>query len=270
MPFYVYIVLCRGGSFYTGYTKNVEERVRLHSNGRGSKYTKMYPPKKVAYVEELETRSEAMKREKAIKKLSHDQKQKLIKLNKLRTAVFVDSSKSAKIEATTNRDLSKMGKKISKKRTWNDKLAESKGLPKIEPIGEKMSLKWGKGTLVIPAPLEVDELMGRVPEGKVTTINEIRSTLALRHGATIACPMTTGIFSWIAAYAADEKAQSGQEKITPYWRTLKTGGFLNEKYPGGTENQKHRLEAEGHTIIFKGKKCVVANYESVLVRNFDL
>jgi putative endonuclease len=86
MPFYVYIILCKGGSFYTGYTKNVEERAKLHANGRGSKYTKMYPPKKVAYVEELCTRSEAMKREKAIKKFSHQQKQTLVNSYKLKKA----------------------------------------------------------------------------------------------------------------------------------------------------------------------------------------
>ena len=86
MPFYVYIILCRGGSFYTGYTQNVEERAKLHANGRGSKYTKMYPPKKVAYVEQLSSRSEAMKRERALKKFSHQQKQDLINCYKLKLA----------------------------------------------------------------------------------------------------------------------------------------------------------------------------------------
>ncbi len=78
MPYYVYIILCQDGSFYTGYTKNVEERARLHANGRGAKYTKMYPPQEVAYVEQFTSRSEAMKREKAIKKLSHQQKTDLV------------------------------------------------------------------------------------------------------------------------------------------------------------------------------------------------
>ncbi len=77
MPYYVYILLCSGGSFYTGYTKNVEERARLHACGKGARYTKMHKPKKVAYVETLDTRAQAMKREKAIKKLSHREKLKL-------------------------------------------------------------------------------------------------------------------------------------------------------------------------------------------------
>lgn len=78
MPYYVYIILCIDGTFYTGYTKNVDERAKLHVNGRGARYTKMHPPKEVAYVETFLSRSDAMRREKAIKKLSHRQKADLI------------------------------------------------------------------------------------------------------------------------------------------------------------------------------------------------
>lgn len=122
---------------------------------------------------------------------------------------------------------------MAKKPTWNQKLHDSKGLPKVEQIPDAMSKRWGTGTLVIPAPIEVDELMRKVPEGKLTTINDIRAVLAKKHHATIGCPMTTGIFAWVAAHAAEERKQQGVEDVTPYWRTLKTGGFLNEKYPGG-------------------------------------
>lgn len=80
MSFYVYILLCIDGTFYTGYTKNVEERSRQHENGKGARYTKTHKPKKVAYIEHFNSRSQAMKREKAIKKLSHKQKQDLIAL----------------------------------------------------------------------------------------------------------------------------------------------------------------------------------------------
>jgi putative endonuclease len=82
MPYYVYILLCQDGSFYTGYTKDVNERARQHANGRGARYTKMYPPKEVAYIEQFASRSEAMKREKAIKKLTHQQKAELAQLYK--------------------------------------------------------------------------------------------------------------------------------------------------------------------------------------------
>jgi alkylated DNA nucleotide flippase Atl1 len=152
-----------------------------------------------------------------------------------------------------------------KKLTWVEKLNDSKGLPKVEKITDKMSKRWGTGTVVIPAPLEVDEMMRKVPVGNLITINEIRNALARKHKATIGCPMTTGIFAWVAAHAAEEREQSGEKSVTPYWRTLKSGGVLNEKYPGGAEAQKLRLTREGHTVIRKGKKYVVLNYGKALV-----
>jgi len=54
----------------------------------------------------------------------------------------------------------------TKKKSWRDKLAYSKGLPKVEKITDKMSKRWGTGTVVIPAPMEVNDLMRKVPEGK--------------------------------------------------------------------------------------------------------
>jgi hypothetical protein len=76
--------------------------------------------------------------------------------------------------------------------------------------------------------------------------------------------LTTGIFAWIAAHAADEEADSQGGETTPYWRTLKAGGFLNEKYPGGIVAQRLRLEQEGHRIIQRGKRFAVVDYERSL------
>jgi putative endonuclease len=76
-PYYVYILLCENNSYYTGYTKSVKSRLRQHQNGKGARYTKMHKPQSLVYVEQLCSRSEAMKREKKIKKLSHKQKLKL-------------------------------------------------------------------------------------------------------------------------------------------------------------------------------------------------
>ncbi len=157
---------------------------------------------------------------------------------------------------------------MAKKTSWREKLEDSKGLPRVEKIDAKKSKRWGAGTFVIPAPMEVDEIMKKVPKGKLITINEIRQIVAKRHGATIGCPITTGIFSWIAANAADEAEKEGKTQITPYWRTLKTGGILNEKYPGGIENLKKRLAEEGHRIVQKGrsKHYMVENYDKALVK----
>lgn len=145
-------------------------------------------------------------------------------------------------------------------------MTDSKGLPKVEKISGKMSKRWGTGTIVIPTPNEVDEIMKQVPRGKLTTINEIRVVLAKKHGATIGCPITTGIFAWIAANAAEEELAGGKKKITPYWRTLKSGGVINEKYPGGAKAQKRLLEKENHTVIQKGKKYLVVDFEKCLVK----
>ena len=141
------------------------------------------------------------------------------------------------------------------KKSWQEKLADDKGLPRVSEITGKMSTRWGTGTMVIPAPREVDEIMKKVSEGKLITISEIRAILAEKHGATIGCPLTTGIFAWVAAHAAEEAAAEGEKDITPYWRTLKSGGQLNEKYPGGLDAQAAHLREEGHTIEpGKGKK----------------
>lgn len=153
-----------------------------------------------------------------------------------------------------------------KKTTWVEKLNDSKGLPKVEKIADNLGKRWGTGSIVIPAPIEVDEVMRKVPAGKLITINDIHAVLAKKHNATIGCPMTTGIFAWIAANAADEREQNGEKDITPYWRTLKTGGVVNGKYPGGAEAQKLRLEREGHTVIKKGKKYTVLNHEKALAQ----
>jgi hypothetical protein len=153
------------------------------------------------------------------------------------------------------------------RKSWQEKLNDCKDLPKVEPITENMRQRWGDGTMVIPAPLEVDAVMRTVPYGKLTTINKIREALARKHGATIGCPITTGIFVWIAAHAADELAFGGKKDITPYWRTLRSDGTLNPKYPGGVQEQASRLKAEGHTIdFFKGNKLPrVRDYEKKLV-----
>jgi hypothetical protein len=153
-----------------------------------------------------------------------------------------------------------------KKATWQEKLCDSKGYPKVEEIKGGMSKKWGSGTVVIPAPIEVDQLMRRVPKGKLTTINEIRQALATKHNATIGCPMTTGIFAWIAANAAEEQKLIGATDITPYWRTLKVKGLINEKYPGGSEAQTVLLKQEGHVVVKKGKNYFVKDYQKAIVR----
>jgi hypothetical protein len=151
-----------------------------------------------------------------------------------------------------------------KRKSWQEKLAGNKDFPKVCKIDSTRSKRWGQGTFVIPAPMEVNELMGRVPEGRLTTIDELRKALARRHGTTIACPLTTGIFAWISANAAAEAETNDQKNANPYWRTLKAKGELNPKYPGGIAGLKRRLSGEGHRVIQKGKHFFVEDFQNRL------
>lgn len=143
-------------------------------------------------------------------------------------------------------------------KSYNEKLFDSKDMPKIVEVTDPKAIHLYGGTkLLIAPPLAYDEIMKKVPEGKVITSDYIRSYLAKKHKADNTCPLTAGIFINIAAHASAERGMDG----TPYWRTLKKDGELNEKYPDGIGGQKLRLEAEGHTVIQKGKRYFVQNYE---------
>jgi len=134
------------------------------------------------------------------------------------------------------------------RKTWREKLADDKGLPRVFQIQPRQQKRWGKGTMAIPAPREVDALIRKIRKGRTATVNDLRIAVAKKHRATIGCPITTGIFSWIAAHAAAEDETAGRKRITPWWRVLKEGGKLNPKFPGGIAEQTRRLRAEGHTI----------------------
>jgi alkylated DNA nucleotide flippase Atl1 len=155
---------------------------------------------------------------------------------------------------------------MARKKTWREKLVDSKDLPKVVALDASARRRWKGETMAIPAPMEVNDIMNSVPKGKLITINEIRKIVARTHKADIGCPLTCGIFSWIAAHAAAEAAGAGQKKVTPYWRTLKSGGVLNPKYPGGIEQQQRLLESEGHKVSRSGKTTRVEGFETKLVR----
>ena len=91
---------------------------------------------------------------------------------------------------------------MKKNNKFREKLFKKTDFPKIKTIPKNLNKSWGKGKFVMPSPLEVNTLMKKVPKGKLTTINEIRKKLAKKYKTTTACPIVTGIFSWIAAGAA--------------------------------------------------------------------
>lgn len=147
---------------------------------------------------------------------------------------------------------------------FNAMLNDSKDMPKIQVITDPASIeKYGGDRMYFAPPIDYDRVMRRVPFGKLTTVGKIREHFARASGADFTEPITAGIFVSVAAWASYQRA--GDE--TPWWRTLKANGELNPKYPGGVEAQKARLEAEGHTIIQKGRTNIryfVKDYEDAL------
>lgn len=145
-----------------------------------------------------------------------------------------------------------------------DRLNASKAPHIVSPIPPGFPGAVTAESMVVSSPREVDALIRRIPLGRIVTLDEIRASLARRHGAEIACPVSTAIFINVAAQAAEEFAAMGDEQITPYWRVLRPDGRLNAKYPGGFQAQQHRLEAEGHTVVQRRRDLVVTNYAAAL------
>jgi alkylated DNA nucleotide flippase Atl1 len=113
--------------------------------------------------------------------------------------------------------------------------------------------------MVISTPQEIDQLVRAIPKGKLATVNSLREAIARRHGTTITCPVTTGIFLSIVAKAADEMEMMGARRVSPWWRVLKSDGSLNPKMPGGVDAHRRRLEAEGFRILPRGKTALAVD-----------
>jgi alkylated DNA nucleotide flippase Atl1 len=161
----------------------------------------------------------------------------------------------------------------SRKKTWQEKLADKEGLPKVLKLERrfpcfnalhKMGVEVGE-EVVLVNPGEVVTCMKRVPHGRLVTIVEICKHIAKNHGVKGCCSLTAGIFIMSAAHAAEEANRQGVDLEIPYWRTLKSGGFLNEKFPGGAEAHKALLENEGFKVVRAGKRWRVNQYQRFLV-----
>lgn len=137
--------------------------------------------------------------------------------------------------------------------------------PSIQVLDKDTPWAPSGSRMVISSPAEIDEVIRRVPKGKVLRFEDLRAALAARHDADIACPLTTGIFLNIAVAASAEAEASGAPGSKPlhWWRVLKSNDELNDKAPGGVAAHRDRLEAEGVAVITKprGKKLIVADAE---------
>lgn len=150
------------------------------------------------------------------------------------------------------------------KKDFNAMLHRETDMPKIQIVTDEATIKkYGGERMYFAPPVTYDEIMKKVPFGKVITVGAVREYLAKKNDADFTDPITAGIFVSIAAWASHQR----REDKTPYWRALKAKGELNAKYPGGVEAQKEKLEAEGHTIIERGRKNIryyVKDYEKFL------
>lgn len=161
------------------------------------------------------------------------------------------------------------------KKTWVQKLEDKKTLPKVLKLEEgfpcynavhKMGACAGDPVVLVNAS-EIIPIMADVPKGKLITIREICQKIAKVHKVKGCCSLVTGIFIMTTANAVEEVIAGGTKSSLadiPYWRTLKTDGFLNEKYPGGSEAHKKLLEKEGYKVIARGKKYQVEDFEKYL------
>ena len=150
------------------------------------------------------------------------------------------------------------------KKDFNAMLHRATDMPRIQLVTDAATVqKYGGARMCVAPAAEYDAVMRRVPFGKVLTVGKIREYFARKNGADFTDPITAGIFVSISAWASAQR----QTDETPYWRTLKADGELNAKYPGGAEAQRARLEAEGHTVIRRGRTNIryyVQDYEDAL------
>lgn len=157
----------------------------------------------------------------------------------------------------------------SKKKSWQEKMQDKKNTPKVLELEKnfpcysalaKMGAKQGDSVILVN-PRDVEKIMKEVPEGKLITLKEICNKLAKEFNTDYCCTLTAAIFTMTAANAAEED----KNNYNPYWRTLKIGGFLNPKYPGGEQNHKRLLEKEGFRVVKKGRNYRVVDFEKYLM-----
>ena len=116
------------------------------------------------------------------------------------------------------------------------------------------------GAMVISSPAEVDQMLQGLRRGEVITLTDLRVAIAKKHNVAVACPVSTAIFANMVARAAEE--MRADAKLTPWWRLLRPGGFLNPKLPGGVERQAALLGRDGVDVVRLRKQLAVMDYQA--------
>ena len=148
-----------------------------------------------------------------------------------------------------------------KKKSWKEKFYSPKE-PKIVD-----NLK-GRGKMLVPTPALVDEVIKKIPRGKLATDAQIRDYLAKKYGVVLTCPLATGWFFKIIAGKVEEELQQEVKNVTPYRRVIKKDGRLLNKKPEWWRLQEEKLKAEGHEILPSGGNNPprVKDFEKKLVK----
>lgn len=147
----------------------------------------------------------------------------------------------------------------SSRKSWEEKLKNDKNSGVFDTP---------RGKMLIARPLDVDALIRKIPLGKVATTSLLAEKLKRKTKADFTCPLTLGMFCRIVAEASAEQMLQGKKRVAPYWRVIKSDGTLNEKYPGGINNQKKMLSSEGHKFEkTRGGKIKVMEFENLLAWN---
>ena len=139
------------------------------------------------------------------------------------------------------------------KKDFNAMLHDNKDMPKFQIITYEKSIeKYGGNRMYFAPPIAYDEVMKKIPYGKVITVGKIREFFAKENGADFTEPITAGIFVSIAAWASHQRL----EDKTPYWRTLKANGELNEKYKlSGRPDRSDSHQLLSYVLLTGADRC---------------
>jgi alkylated DNA nucleotide flippase Atl1 len=113
----------------------------------------------------------------------------------------------------------------------------------------------GRGEMLVPSGLQIEELIQKIPKGHVVTIGWIREYLATEAGVSLTCPLVTGIMVRLIA-----EAEVAGQSTAPWWRVVKDKGILHDKFPSAPDEQKIRLQKEGVELIPYRNSFKVKNF----------
>ena len=141
---------------------------------------------------------------------------------------------------------------------WREKL-DQPSAPRLVRATDAGSERFRAGSMLVPTPRLIQEVLRSVPAGQFITMSALRQKLAEAHAADYTCPLSTGMFLRIVAEAAEEASNDPLRAVdaVAWWRCVRDDGQLSERFPGGAEEQARRLLLEGVHVAHRGNKYMV-------------